>query len=107
MSLYRYLKPMDGILPFPTGPLSAHTSPATIREVNKEVQKTNVPSYLKMSGEQQVKIAHYASLHGNTATVHHFLKTSSHCFHLKSQLFGHYSSNSTRYICGKGINVIN
>ena len=78
MSLYRYLKPMDGILPSPTGPLSAHMSLATIREVNKEVQKMNVPatrSYLKISGEQQVKIAHYASLHGNTATVRHFLKT--------------------------------
>ena len=33
-----------------------------------------------------------------------FPMTSSHCFHLKRHLFGHYS---TWYICGWGINVNN
>ena len=77
MALYRYLKPKDGILPSPTGPLSAHMSPATIREVNKEVQKTNVPatrSHLKISGEQQAaccspEIAHYSKIAHSSSSL--------------------------------------
>ena len=54
--------------------------------------------------ELQVKIAHYASLQQQFVT---FLNTSSRCFHLKRQLYPHYSSTLTGYIYGRGINVIN
>ena len=91
-------------------PLSAHISPATIRVVNKAVQKNErtsnmiLPQNLRWATSQDSSLRISAWQYSNSSSIFY---TSSHCFHLKRQLFSHYPSNSTRYICGRGINVIN
>jgi len=37
MALLRYFKPVNGHLPDPAGPLSAHIPPSTIRQANLDV----------------------------------------------------------------------
>ena len=81
MALYCYFQPLGaGSVPDPSGPLSAHISPAAIKDANEAVRNVSQGSskprakYAKFTPEQKASIGDYASLHGNQAAIHHFLK---------------------------------
>ena len=79
MALYRYFQP-SGVLPNPSGPLSAYVSPAAIKDANEAVRNASQGSskprgkYAKFTPEQKASIGEYASLHGNQAAIRHFSK---------------------------------
>ena len=81
LALYRYFQ-LLGTLPNPSGPLSAHVSPAVIKEANEAVRNASQASskprgkYAKFTPEQKASIGKYASLHGNLMAIRHYLKQS-------------------------------
>ena len=58
MALYRYFQPLSA-LPDPSGPLSAHVSPAAIKDANEAVRNASQGSskprgkYIKFTPEQK------------------------------------------------------
>ena len=68
------------VIPDPSGPLSAHVSPAAIKDANDAVRNASQGSskprgkYGKFTPEHKASISEYASLHDNQAAIHNFLK---------------------------------
>ena len=79
--LDQYFQPLNtGVIPDPSGPLSAHVSPAAIKDANDAVRNASQGSsksrgkYSKFTPEHKASISEYASLHDNQAAIHNFLK---------------------------------